>query len=110
MQILIKIIISILIILVATATAKKFPSSAGLISVMPITGALVLVWVYLENKGDSILMQDFTKGALWGILPSVLFFLAAMICFKKQFPLSIVLIASFSTWLGAALLHQWLVK
>lgn len=110
MQILIKIIISILIILVATAIAKKLPSSAGLISVMPITGALVLVWVYLENKGDSILMQDFTKGALWGIIPSVLFFLTAMICFKKQFPLSIVLIAGFSAWLGAALLHQWLLK
>jgi hypothetical protein len=48
---------------------------------MPITGALVLVWVYLENKGDPQIMQDLTRGALWGILPSFLFFLVAFACF-----------------------------
>ena len=110
MQYLLKILISLLIILIATAIAKKFPSSAGLIGVMPLTGALVLVWVYLENRGNSIIMQEFTKGALWGILPSILFFLTAFICFKKQLPLSIVLAASFSVWCGAALVHQWMLK
>ncbi len=68
MQILLKITLSIAVILVATAIAKKYPSAAGLIGVMPLTGALVLVWVYLENKGNAEVMQAFTKGALWGIL------------------------------------------
>jgi hypothetical protein len=44
------------IILGATAIGKKLPSTAGLIGVMPLTGALVLVWMYLENKGDSNLI------------------------------------------------------
>ena len=94
-----------------TAIAKKLPSIAGLISVMPLTGAMILVWVYLENKDDPIIMQDFTKGALWGILPSVLFYLVAFFCFfKKHLPLSIVLIASFGSWIGAAVIHQWMLK
>lgn len=48
MQFLLKIILSITIILVATAIGKKLPSTAGLVSVMPLTGVLVLVWMYLE--------------------------------------------------------------
>jgi len=49
MQLLIKVILSVAIILVATAIGKKFPSAAGLIGVMPLTGALVLVWMYLVS-------------------------------------------------------------
>jgi uncharacterized membrane protein (GlpM family) len=110
MQILIKITLSVIIILFATAIGKKLPSTAGLIGVMPLTGALVLVWMYLENKGNSEIMQDFAKGALWGIIPSILFFLVAFFCFKKNLSLPVVLISSFGVWTGAALIHQWLLK
>jgi uncharacterized membrane protein (GlpM family) len=110
MQILIKIMVSVAIILAATALGKKLPSMAGLIGVMPLMGALVLIWIYVENKGDPQIMQGFTKGALWGILPTILFYLVALFCFKRQFPLSIVLCASFAVWLAAAFVHQWLLK
>lgn len=110
MQILLKVIFSIVIILVATAIAKKYPSTAGLIGVMPLTGALVLTWVYLENKGNAEVMQAFAKGALWGILPSILFFLVALIGFKKQIPLPGVLVASFGVWFIAAIIHQWILR
>ena len=110
MQILLKIVLSVFIILLATAIAKKFPSAAGLIAVMPLTGALVLVWVYLENKGNAETMQSFAKGALWGILPSILFFLVAFLCFKKDMSLPLVLAACFGIWLLAAIAHQWVLR
>jgi uncharacterized membrane protein (GlpM family) len=110
MQILLKIIISTIVILLATAIAKKFPSIAGLIAVMPLAGAMVLGWVYVENNGDSNVMQEFTKGALWGILPSILFYLAALLCFKKQLSLPVVLLSGFGIWLLSAVVHQKLLK
>jgi uncharacterized membrane protein (GlpM family) len=110
MQTLMKIIISLAIIFIATAISKKLPSTAGLIGVMPIAGALVLVWVYVENKGDAQIMQSFTKGALWGIIPSLIFYLVALFCFRKQLPLSITLSASFAAWLAAAFIHYLLLK
>lgn len=110
MQIAIKIFLSVVIIVVATAVGKKLPSTAGLIGVMPLTGAIVLVWMYLENKGNPEIMQEFTKGALWGILPSILFFLIAFLCFKKQLSLPIVLLSSFGVWFAAAFVHQWILK
>ena len=110
LQVLLKVVISIAVILVATGIAKKFPSVAGLIAVMPLTGALVLVWVYLENKGDTKVMQAFAKGALWGILPSILFFVVALLCFKKQISLPGVLGLSFGIWILAAVVHQWVLR
>jgi len=71
---------------------------------------LVLVWMYLESDGDAGIMQQFTKGALWGIVPSILFFIVALLCFKRGLPLTIVLVSSFGAWLGAALVHQWFLK
>lgn len=110
MQTLFKVSISVAIILLATTTARKFPSAAGLIGVMPLTGALVLVWVYLENRGDSALMGRFAEGALWGMLPTALFFLVALFCFRKEWALSTVLLVSFAAWFAAAAIHQWLLK
>jgi uncharacterized membrane protein (GlpM family) len=110
LQLLVKTIVSVAVILMATSIGKKLPSAAGLIGVMPLTGALVLVWMYLENNGDSSVMQEFTQGALWGILPSILFFLAAFVCLKKNFSLPLVLASSFGVWLLGAFVHQWFLK
>jgi uncharacterized membrane protein (GlpM family) len=110
MQVFIKVALSVVIILAATAIGKKLPTTAGLIGVMPLTGALVLVWMYLESNGDANTMQQFTKGAIWGIVPSILFFVVALLCLKRGLPLSLVLISSFGVWLGAALVHQCLLK
>jgi hypothetical protein len=55
-------------------------------------------------------MEGFARGALWGILPSILFFLAALFCLKKGMPLPAVLGWGFGAWLAGALVHHWLVK
>ena len=110
MMTIIKAALSLFVIFAATGIGKKFPSLAGLIGVMPLTGALVLVWMHLDNKGNPDVMIPFAKGALWGILPSILFFVAAFFCLKKQFSLPIVLCMSFAIWLAGAYVHQLLLK
>jgi len=55
-------------------------------------------------------MQVFAQGAFRGILPTMLFFFVALVCFKRQLPLSIVLGSGFGAWLVAACVHQWLLK
>ena len=109
MRFVIKLLISLGIIIFCTQVGRKLPTLAGLIAVMPLTGLVVLVWLYLDNPGNFGLMTDYTKGALWGILPSILFFLVALVCFHKQLPLWIVLCASFALWVIAAGVHQWLL-
>lgn len=110
MHLFLKVLLTLAIILTATAIGRKWPSLAGLIGVMPLTGALVLIWVALDSGNDPRVMQQFTRGALWGLLPTALFFLVALLCYRKGLALPLVLIASFGTWLAAALIHQWALR
>lgn len=105
-----KLIISITIIVVCTQIGRKYPSLAGLMATMPLTGLIVLVWLHADSSGNYELMTSYTKAALWGILPSILFFLTALACFQKHLSLPVVLVASFSVWLAGAIVHQWFLR
>jgi uncharacterized membrane protein (GlpM family) len=109
-QTIIKIAVSLSIILLCTWLARKAPSSAGLIAVMPLTGALVLFWTYIEHKGDKAVMDGFSRGAVWGILPTLLFFLVAMLCFRRNLALPVTALCSFSAWLAAASVLRLILK
>ena len=110
MKFVIKLLISVCVISICAAIARKVPTLAGLIAVMPLTGLIVLFWLYLDNPGNFALMTDYTKGAFWGIVPTILFFLVAFLCFQKHLSLWIVLCASFAVWLVGAFVHQWLLR
>ena len=110
MHLFLKIFLSLAIILTATAIGRKWPALAGLVGVMPLTGALVLVWMSIDSGNDPRIMQQFTRGALWGLLPTVLFFVVAFLCYRKGLALPLVLSASFGAWLVAAVIHQLALK
>jgi len=103
-------LIIVCIVLLCVEIGRRQPTLAGLIAVMPLTGLIVLILLYRDNPGEFCRMIEYTKGALWGILPSILFFLVAFLCFQKKLPLWIVLCASFAVWFIAAFIHQWLLK
>jgi len=109
MRFVVKLLISVGIIVFCTQIGRKLPTLAGLIAVMPLTGVIVMLWLYSDGPENLGRMIDYSKGALWGILPSILFFLVAFMCFRKHLPLWIVLCASFAVWLMGALIHQWLL-
>jgi uncharacterized membrane protein (GlpM family) len=109
MRFVIKLLISVGMIVLCTQIGRKLPTLAGLIAVMPLTGLIVLLWLYADNPGNFGLMTEYVKGALWGIIPSILFFAVAFVCFRRHLPIWIVLAASFTIWIAAAAVHQWLL-
>jgi len=110
MQFIAKLVITLAVILFCTYIGKRLPSLAGLIATMPLTGLLVLVWLYTENREDYTLLTKYTAGALWGIIPSILFFTTAYLCFKKGLPFSVIMVAAFSVWIVGAFIHQWYLR
>jgi F0F1-type ATP synthase assembly protein I len=107
MHFLIKLLASVAIIVLSSQIARKLPTLGGLIATMPLTGVIVMLWLYSDHPGNFPLMQKYTKGAVFGILPSILFFITACICFNKHLPLSLVLAISFGVWMMGACIHQW---
>lgn len=110
MQFFIKLLITVSVIAICASIGKKFPTLAGLIATMPLTSLIVLIWLYTDSAGDHELMTHYTKGVLWGILPTILFFAVAFVCFRKGLALPVVLSASFGVWLMGAAVHQWLLR
>jgi uncharacterized membrane protein (GlpM family) len=109
-EFLVKVSISLGVIVFCALIGRNRPTLAGLIAVMPLTGLIALIWLYTKYPGNFALMSDYTKGALWGVIPSGLFFLVAFLCFRKQMSLWVVLCASFAVWVIAAFIHQWLLS
>ncbi|WP_306534245.1 DUF3147 family protein [Geobacter sp.] len=110
MQTFIKALISLAIIIACAKIGKRFPTLGGLIATMPLTSLLVLLWLWSESPGDYQLMEEYTRGVLWGIIPTVLFFVAAFFLFRRQFSLPLVLTASFGVWLVGAAVHQYFLR
>lgn len=106
----IKLAISLGVIIFCSQIGKKLPTLAGLIATAPLTSLIVLLWLYSDRPSDFALMTSYTKGVLWGIIPTVLFFIVVYLCFRKQLSIWIVLSASFFVWLIAAAVHQYFLR
>jgi len=110
MQFAAKLAITVAIVIISAQIGKRLPSLAGLIATMPLTGLLVLFWLSTEQPGNMEIMTDYTKGALFGVFPSILFYLAAWICFRRGMGLAVALGAGFGIWIIGAVVHQLLLK
>lgn len=110
MPFFVKLLLTNVVIVACTQIGRKFPTLGGLIATMPLTSLIVLVWLAADNPGNTRLLTDYTRGVLWGIIPTILFFIATYVCFRRELPLSVVLCAAFGVWLTAALVHQWLLR
>ena len=107
---IIKLAVSNMIIVSCVLIGRRFPSLGGLIATMPLTSLVVLIWLASDNPGNARLLGDYTRGVLWGILPTIGFFVAAFLCLRKEIELPVVLAVAGAVWLGGALLHQYLLR
>lgn len=110
MPFMIKLIVTVLIIVTASQLGKRIPTLGGLIATMPLTTLIVFFWLYAEHPDDYPRLVQYTKGVLWGIVPSIAFFLVVLVCLSRQWPLEQVFGAALTVWLLGACLHQWLLR
>ena len=103
---LVKVALSNLIIISCVLIGRRFPSIGGLLATMPLTSLIVLIWLANDNPGDVKLLTDYTRGVLWGIGPTIMFFMAVFVCLRKGMAMPSALAAGGVLWLFGALLHQ----
>ena len=106
----VKLAISNLIIAACVLICRRFPTLGGLIATMPLTSLIVLVWLATDNPGDTALITGYTRGVLWGILPTIAFFVMVYVCLRKGMQLPAALGAGSIFWLGGALVHHWFLR
>lgn len=106
----IKLFATVLIIIFCAYIGKRVPTLAGLLAAAPITTLIVLLWLWSDKPNDFKLMADYAKGVFWGIIPTMIFFAAAFVCFKKHLAIVPTLSISFAVWLVSAAIHQLILK
>jgi uncharacterized membrane protein (GlpM family) len=109
MQFFIKLLLANAIIVACVFLGKRHPTLSGLIATMPLTSLIVLLWLHSDYPGNYPLLTDYTTGVLWGIIPTILFFAALYIFFRRQLPFPVIIGAGFLVWLAGAIVHQWLL-
>ena len=110
MQFIAKMLIAVAIITLCSQIGGKLPKLAGLIATMPLTGLVVLIWLYHENPSELAKLSEYARGALWGIGPSILFFLAVWLCLRWSLGMAVALSAGAILWIGGAIVHQVLLR
>lgn len=110
LKFLVKLFATVVIIIFCAYIGKRVPTLAGLIAAAPITTLIVLLWLWSDKSGDFKLMTDYTKGVLWGLIPTAIFFAAALVCFKRNLSILPTLGISFALWLISAAIHQLILK
>jgi hypothetical protein len=110
MQFWTKLAVSLTIIVTCVRIGGKMPALGGLIATMPLTSLIVLIWLASDHPGDRHLLQEYVRGVLWGIIPTIMFFGAAFVCLRRGWPLPAVVGAGFSVWLAAAFVHQYALR
>ena len=87
-----KVLITAIIIVVASEIAKEKSLLAGLIISMPIITVLALIWLYWDTH-DVEQVKDLTNNTLLMILPSLTFFifLPVLLRFEINFIFSMII-------------------
>ena len=110
MEFAVKLLITNLVIAGCAVLGRRHPSLAGLIASMPLTTLAVLLWLKADRSTDSHTLTAYVRGVLWGVIPTAVFFAAALISLKRGMPLGTALAISSASWLCAAMVHQLLVR
>ncbi len=107
---LLKLAAANLIIIACVLLGRRVPSLGGLFATMPLISLIVLAWLATDRPGDGALITGYTRGVLWGLVPTMVFFAAAYMCLRRGMGLPAALGIGCALWLGGALLHQWLLR
>lgn len=92
---IIKVIISGILIAAISTLAKTFPKWAALLTALPMMTLLSLVWIYFETR-DLALLENYTRDVLIWVLPSLLFFVAAIYFFRAKMPFVVTMALSIA--------------
>tara|TARA_Y100000389_G_C17280685_1_gene422787 strand:- start:457 stop:804 length:348 start_codon:yes stop_codon:yes gene_type:complete len=105
----IKIIISAVVIFIASEIAKKDTLVGAIIVSLPLISLLSIIWIYIETR-DVERIISFSYSVFSMIIPSLSFFLTLPFFLKKNISFSISLILSITVmvvlYFGLATLYR----
>lgn len=108
LQFLLKLVITVSIVLVASVLARRTGWIGALVASLPLTSLLVLVWLYADTR-DSAQVANLAMGIFWFVLGSLPFFLVFAFTLRQGWNIGLALAAATLTGFAGVSLVQWLL-
>ena len=107
-----KTLITALIVAAISELARRFSLMAALLASLPLTSILAFIWIYVEQKDATPLIQ-MSHDIFWLVLPSLAFFLIFPFLLKLEWGFVPALLSSclmMAILYGGVLFFQRLVS
>lgn len=104
-----KAVISGIIIVVVSETAKRSPGLGGLIASLPLVSVLAVIWLWRDTS-DSTRIADQLQATFWYILPTLPMFLVMPMLLRGGVPFWTSLIGSCALTVVLYVLTVWLLS
>lgn len=82
MRFFVQVILSALIITIASGASKRFAWFGALIVSLPLSSIIALLWLYLDTR-DSAKVADLSMSIFWAVLPSLFFFICLTLLMRR---------------------------
>lgn len=108
LKFLLKLAITVTVVLVASALARRTGWIGALVASLPLTSLLVLVWLYADTR-DPKQVADLAMGIFWFVLGSLPFFLVLALGLHQDWHVALAFGAATSAGFAGVSLSQWLL-
>ncbi len=108
LQLLLKLVITVVIVLVASMLARRSGWLGALVASLPLTSLLVLTWLYTETR-DPMQVADLSMGIFWFVLGSLPFFLLLAFALRQGWHIGLAFAVAIAAGFAGVLLTQWLL-
>ncbi|NCU11058.1 MAG: DUF3147 family protein [Sphingomonadaceae bacterium] len=77
-----KAVISAIIIVIVSETARRIPGTGALIASLPLISVLGMIWLWRDTQ-DAVRMAEHSAATFWYVLPSLPMFLLIPVLLKR---------------------------
>ena len=109
LQFVLKSLITVAIVLVASVLARRNGWIGALVASLPLTSLLVLAWLYADTR-DTLQVADLSMGIFWFVLGSLPFFLVLAFGLRQGWRVEVAFAAAIVTGFAGVSLVQWLLS
>ena len=108
LQFLLKTVITVVVVLIASLLARRSGWLGALVASLPLTSLLVLGWLYAGTH-DTAQVADLSMGIFWFVLGSLPFFVVLALALRSGWPVVAAFLAATVTGFAGVTLVQWLL-
>jgi hypothetical protein len=107
-QFLLKLLITVALVLVASALARRTGWLGALVASLPLTSLLVLGWLYFDTR-EPRAVADLAMAVFWFVLGSLPFFLVLAFALRQGLQVGLSFGLAALTGFAGVSLVQWLM-